>query len=115
MVHFDGRRSRSEETNVDYGVRSPGFELRSGDRDTVTACRSACRSFRFCVERPVERPSSGRPPGFTPLGGTATIAGLRCSKAVVAGPRRLQVWFCEDLDVDDPTGASAFSSRACPA
>jgi hypothetical protein len=104
VVHFDGRRSRSEETNVDYGVRSLSFELRSADRDTVTYCQ-ALRRFRFCVERPIERPVGGRPPHLAPLDETATIAGLRCRKAEYIGPLRMHVWYCEDVDVEDPTGA----------
>jgi hypothetical protein len=104
VVYFDGTRSRSEETNVDYGVRSPGFELRSVDRDTVTYCK-ALRHFRFCVERPIGRPVGGPPPHFAPLDETATIAGLRCRKAEYLGPRRIHVWYSEDIDVADPTGA----------
>jgi hypothetical protein len=104
VVYFDGTRSRSEETNVDYGVRSLGFELRSADRDTVTTCK-ALRHFRFCVARPIGRPVTGRPPSFAPLDESATIAGLRCRKAEYIGQQRMHVWFSEDIDVEDPTGA----------
>jgi len=103
-VYFDGRRSRSEETNVDYGVRSRAFELRSVDRDTVTYCKEL-RFFRFCVERPIERPVGGPPAHFAPLAETATIAGLPCRKGEHVGPRHRYVWYSEEVDVEDPTGA----------
>lgn len=104
VVSFDGTRSRSEETNVDYGVRSVSFELRSVDRGTVTYCK-ALRYFRFCVAHPIELAGGGPPPHLAPLDETATIAGLRCRKAEYVGPRRLYVWYSEELDVTDPTGA----------
>lgn len=103
-VHFDGTRSRSEEVNVDYGVRSAAFELRGTGRSTITYCKEL-RLVRFCVERPVERPVSDRPPHLEVLDETTTIAGLRCRKARYLGPREMHVWYSEEIAVDDPTGA----------
>jgi hypothetical protein len=103
-VHFDGTRSRSEEINVDYGVRSLAIELRSAERRTVTYCKQL-RFVRFCVERPIEHPVGGPPPSLTPSQELATIAGLRCRRAEYEGPEQLYVWYCEEVEIDDPTGA----------
>src|SRR5262249_17970815 len=89
---------------VDYGVRSPAFELRRVGRDTVTYCK-ALRSVRFCIERPIERPVSGLPPSLTPLDERTSIAGLRCRKARYLGPAPMNIWYSEERAVDDPTGA----------
>jgi hypothetical protein len=103
-VHFDGTRSLCEETNVDYGVRSLALELRSVGRNSVTYCK-ALRCLRFCVEHPIERPVGGAPAHHTQTEETTTIAGLRCKKAEYFGPRRMHVWYSEEVDVEDPTGA----------
>ncbi|HTG34171.1 MAG TPA: hypothetical protein VLB76_14680 [Thermoanaerobaculia bacterium] len=104
MVHFDGRRARTEEVNVDYGVRSRSFELRVAGRDTITYCKEFPR-FGFCVEHPISLPAGGPPPHLAPTDEMATIGGLRCRKAEYMGDRHQFVWYTEEVTVDDPTGA----------
>jgi hypothetical protein len=103
IVYFDGRRSRREEINVDYGVRSPSIELRSVDRPTIIYCKEF-RAFGFCFEFPINLPITGRPPALRLTGEIASIAGLHCRKGEYQGGRHLHVWFTE-VEVDDPTGA----------
>ena len=103
-VHFDGTHSRTEETNGDYNVRSDAIELRTAGSETVTYCKTL-RFVRFCVERPIPRPDGGPPAHFEPLGEMATIAGMRCRTGQSLGARRLHVWYAEDLEILDPTGA----------
>ena len=104
VVHFDGRRARSEEINADYGVRSRSFELRVAGSDTLTYCKDFPH-FGFCVEHPIGLPANGPPPHLAPTGETATIAGLRCRKAEYQGGRHLYVWYTDEVAVNDPTGA----------
>lgn len=104
VVHFDGRRARSEEVNADYGVRSLSFELRVAGSDTFTYCKEFPH-FGFCVEHPIGLPANGPPPHLAPTGETATIAGLRCRKAEYQGGRHLLVWYTDEVAVNDPTGA----------
>ena len=104
VVYFDGSHSRTEEINVDYGVRSPSFQLRSAGHDTITYCKEFPH-FNFCIEYPIQLAPGGPPPYLAPTEETATIAGVICRKGKYQGPRHALVWYAEDLDVEDPTGA----------
>ncbi|HEV7805845.1 MAG TPA: hypothetical protein VGO80_08505 [Solirubrobacteraceae bacterium] len=104
VVHFDGRRSRVEEINCDYGVRSRSLQFRRAGNDTVTYCKEL-RHLAFCVRHPVERPVGGPPPALVPTGETATIAGMRGRQAEYHGDRHLLVWYTDEVEVCDPTGA----------
>lgn len=104
VVYFDGRRARTEEINVDYGVRSRSFELRVAGRAAITYCKEF-PYFGFCVEHPIRLPPGGPPPHLAPTGETATIAGLRCHKAEYQGDRHQLVWYTDEVAVNDPTGA----------
>jgi len=103
-VHFDGRHSRKEEINSDYGVRSQSTELRVAGRPTVTYCK-VFPFFNFCIEHPILPRPGGPPPDLAPTGETATIAGLRCRKAEYHGDRHLFVWYSDEVTANDPTGA----------
>jgi hypothetical protein len=104
VVYFDGDHSRSEEINVDYGVRSPSFQLRTAGRDAITYCKEF-RNFGFCVEHPVQLPVGGPPPDLTSTDETVTIVGLHARKGKYQGPLQLFVWYAEEVEVEDPTGA----------
>jgi hypothetical protein len=103
-VYFDDGRSRSQEINVDYGIRSASFELRISGRDTVTYCKEFPH-FNFCIAHHVELPTGGRPPHFESSNDMATVTGLRCRKGEYQGSRNLLVWYTDDITVYDPTGA----------
>jgi hypothetical protein len=100
-VWFDGKHSRTEEINLDYGVRSLAIRIRS--IDSVLYCKSL-RAVRFCVEEPIDRPSRVAPPYFKPLDETAVIAGIHCRKAKYVGSKQLEIWYAEEIEIDDPTG-----------
>lgn len=104
VVYFDGRRARAEEINVDYGVRSPSFELRVAGNDTITYCKEFPH-FGFCIEHPILLRPGGPPPHLAPTSEMATIAGLPCRKAEYQGDRHLFVWYTDEVAVNDPTGA----------
>lgn len=103
-VYFDGRHSRMEELNADYGVRSRSFELRSAGSDAITYCKEFPQ-FGFCLEHPILLPPGGPPPDFADLGETTTIAGLQCQKGEYQGSQHLFVWHTNEVAVSDPTGA----------
>lgn len=104
VVNFDGCRSCSEEINVDYGVRSLCFKLRSIGNDKITYCKELY-NVRFRVEYPVGLPVGGPPPDLAPTGRAATIAGFACREAEYRGDRHLLVWYTEEIGVSDPTAA----------
>jgi len=104
IVYFDGRYSRTEEVNVDYGVRSRSLVLRSAGSDRITYCKELSH-FGFCVEYSTPPAVGGPPPDFAPALETATIAGFRCRKGEYRGNRHLMVWYTEEVAVNDPTGA----------
>ena len=104
MVRFDGRRSRAEEINVDYGVRGPSLEFRVAGQDLTTYCKRL-GAVAFRVEYPIGRPVGGEPPYLEPGGEFATIAGLRCRFGEYHGNQHLRVWYSEQIRLDDPTGA----------
>lgn len=104
IVYFDGSRARTEEINVDYGVRSLSFELRVAGCDSIIYCKEFLY-FGFCVEHPILLPPGGQSPHLAPTGDTEMISGLYCRKAEYRGNRRLLVWYTEEVAVNDPTGA----------
>jgi hypothetical protein len=104
LVYFDGHRSRTDEINNDYGVRSHSFELRDAGRDTIIYCK-AFPYFNFCVEHPLLPLPGGPPPHLAPTSEMTTIAGLRCHKAEYQGDQHLFVWYTDEVAVNDPTGA----------
>lgn len=104
VVYFNGERSRTEETNVDYGVRSRSFKLKKAGSDIVTYCKEF-PYFGFCVEYQESIPPGGPPPTLTPTGETEIIAGLQCRKAEYEGGPNLFVWYSDEISVNDPTGA----------
>lgn len=104
VVYFNGRHARTEEINVDYGVRSRSIELRVAGRETITRCKELT-NFGFCVEYPSGLPAGGPPPHLAPTDETATIAGLHCRKGEYVGNRHLFIWYTEEIVVNDPTGA----------
>lgn len=104
VAYFDDRLSRTEEINVDYGVRSLSFRLMTAGRDTITYCKEF-RNFGFCVEYPAQLPIGGPPPDLQPADETAVIAGLRCRKAEYQGSRHVLVWYTEEFEIAKPTFA----------
>jgi hypothetical protein len=104
VVYFDGRHSRIDEINTDYGVRSPSFQLRSVGDDKITYGKDLA-NLSFCVEHAAERPVGGPPPVFAPTGETVMITGLLCHKAEYQGGRHLLVWYTNGVHIEDPTGA----------
>ncbi|HET8780835.1 MAG TPA: hypothetical protein VFM63_00345 [Pyrinomonadaceae bacterium] len=104
VVDFNGEQSRTEEVNVDYGFRSLSFRLRKAGSKKVTYCKEF-PYFGFCIEYPEPVRANGRGPLLTPLGETATIAGLTCRKAEYQDGPHLFVWYSEEISANDPTGA----------
>ena len=104
LIRFDGRRSRAEEINVDYGIRGPSLEFRvAGQEQTIYCKRLGALAFR--VEYPVGRPVTEAPPQLQPSNEFASIAGLRCRLGEYLGRQHLRVWYSEQITLDDPTGA----------
>ena len=61
-VYFDGTRSRAEEINFDYGVKSPAIRLREAGRGVTLYCKEFPR-VHFCVEHPDLPPAAADPAG----------------------------------------------------
>lgn len=106
VVYFDGKSSRTEEINADYGFRSPCIKVWLAGADTLLYCKELPH-LRFCM--PVPRspmPISGPPTSVTDGDVTRVIAGIPGRAAhVVAGPLQLDIVHAADVELDDPTGA----------
>ena len=102
-VYFDGQRSRREEINLDYGVRSLSFELRDAKTSTITYCKQL-RTLGFCMQYATPVPVGGPPPDVMVTGETQSIGGFRCTRAEYRGPRQLEIWFTQEIAIDDSSG-----------
>jgi hypothetical protein len=103
-VYFDGTRSRAEEINFDYGVKSPAIRLREAGRATLY-----CKEFphvHFCVEHPDLASATGPSPILQLTDEQATVAGFPCRKAIYNNlTQKLEVYFTDKVHVEDATGA----------
>lgn len=106
VVYFDGKSSRTDEINADYGFRSPCIKLWLAGADTMLYCKELPH-LRFCM--PMPRPpmaASGPPTSVTDGDVTRVIAGVRGRAArVVTGPLQREIIHAPDVVLDDPTGA----------
>jgi len=104
-VYFDGTRSRAEEINFDYGVKSPAIRL----RETGSGATLYCKEFphvHFCVEHPDLASATGPSPILQLTDEQATVGGFPCRKAIYNNlTQKLEVYFTEKLHAEDPTGA----------
>lgn len=104
-VYFDGTRSRAEEINFDYGVKSPAIRLRETGRGATLYCKEFPH-VHFCVEHPDLAAPTGRSPILDLTNETAQVAGLLCRKAIYNNlTQKLEVYFTENVHVEDATGA----------
>lgn len=105
-VYFDGTRSRAEEINFDYGVKSPAIRLREVGRGATLYCKEFPH-VHFCVEHPDLAPvATGPSPILKLTDDKATIAGFACRKAIYNNlTRTLEVYFTETVHAEDATGA----------
>src|SRR5690349_18599526 len=60
-VYFDGTRSRVEEINFDYGVKSPAIRLREAGHGVTLYCKELPH-LHFCVEHPDLETDTGPSP-----------------------------------------------------
>lgn len=105
-VYFDGKRSRTEEINFDYGVKSPAIRLREAGSGATLYCKEFPH-VRFCVEHPeLEADASGPSPILQLTDEKATVGDFACRKAIYNNlAQKLEVYFAEKVQVADPTGA----------
>lgn len=105
VVYFDGKSSRTEEINADYGFRSPCLKLWLAGADTMLYCKELPH-LQFCMPMPrPPMPVSG-PPTSVMDGDARMIAGIPGRAArVITGPVQLDIVHAPDLVLDDPTGA----------
>lgn len=105
-VYFDGTRSRAEEINFDYGVKSPAIRLREAGRGVTLYCKEFPR-VHFCVEHPDLPPAATGPSPILDLTDEkATVAGFACRKAIYNNlTQKREVYFADKVHVDDATGA----------
>lgn len=104
-VYFDGTRSRVEEVNFDYGVKSPAIRLREAGRGSTLYCKEFPH-VHFCFEHPDLLAATGPPPILELTDERATIARFPCRKATYNNlSQTLELYFTEQVHVDDPTGA----------
>jgi hypothetical protein len=106
VVYFDGKSSRTEEINADYGFRSPCIKLWLAGADTMLYCKELPH-LRFCMPMPRPPMPIGGPPASVTDGDAArVIAGIPGRAArVVTGPAQLDIVHAPDVVLDDPTGA----------
>lgn len=105
IVYFDGTRSRTEEINFDYGVKSPTIRLREAGRGASLYCKEFPH-VHFCVEHPDLVSATGPAPILQLTDETATVAGLPCRKAIYNNlSHKQEVYFTEQVNVADATGA----------
>jgi hypothetical protein len=106
VVYFDGKSSRTEEINADYGFRSPCIKLWLAGADTMLYCKELPH-LRFCMPMPRSPiPVSGPPTSVVDGDDTRVIAGVQGRAArVIAGPVQLDIVHAPDIVLDDPTGA----------
>lgn len=103
-VYFDGTRSRTEEINFDYGVKSPAIRLREAGRATLY-CKELPH-VHFCVEQPELASPTGPSPSVQLTDEQATIGGHACRKAIHDNlSQKQELYFTEQLHVEDATGA----------
>lgn len=104
-VYFDGTRSRADEINFDYGVKSPAIRLRETGRGATLYCKEFPH-VHFCVEQPDRVPPTGPSPIVQLTDEQATVAGFPCRKAIYNNlSQKLEVYFTEKVHVEDATGA----------
>lgn len=104
-VYFDGTRSRAEEINFDYGVKSPAIRLRETGRGATLYCKEFSH-VHFCVEQPDRVSPTGPSPILQLTDEQATVAGFPCRKAIYNNlTQKLEVYFTEKVHVEDATGA----------
>lgn len=104
-VYFDGTRSRAEEINFDYGVKSPVIRLREAGRGATLYCKEFPH-VHFCVEHPDLATPTGPSPILQLTDETAQVAGFLCRKAIYDNlSQKLEVYFTEKVHVEDATGA----------
>jgi hypothetical protein len=104
-VYFDGTRSRAEEINFDYGVKSPAIRLREAGRGVTLYCKEFPH-VQFCVEHPDLEADTGPSPILQLTDEQATVAGFPCRKAIYNNlSQKLEVYFIEKVHVEDATGA----------
>lgn len=104
-VYFDGTRSRAEEINFDYGVKSPAIRLREAGRGATLYCKEFPH-VHFCVEHPDLEAPTGRSPILQLTDQTTTVADFSCRKAIYDNhTQKLEVYFTEQVHIEDATGA----------
>ena len=106
VVYFDGKSSRTEEVNADYGFRSPCIKLWLAGADSMLYCKELPH-LRFCIamSRP-PAPIGGPPPSVTEGDAVHVVAGISGRTARVAAAHlQLDVVHAPDVLVEDPTGA----------
>lgn len=106
VVYFDGKSSRTEEVNSDYGFRSPCIKLWLAGADTMVYCKEL-PYLRFCLPMPRSPVPIGGPPlSVTTRDGVRMIAGISGRTArVVRGNLELEIVHAPDIVLEDPTGA----------
>jgi hypothetical protein len=104
-VYFDGTRSRTEEINFDYGVKSPAIRLRESGRGATLYCKEFPH-VHFCVEHPDLASATGPSPILQLTDEKATVAGFPCGKAIYNNlTQKRELYFTDKVHVEDATGA----------
>jgi hypothetical protein len=105
-VYFDGKRSRAEEINFDYGVKSPAIRLREAGRATTLYCKELPH-VHFCVEHPdLASIAEGPSPILQLTDEQATVADFPCRRAIYNNlTQKLELYFTEKVQLEDATRA----------